>query len=51
MNTAAEVQRALRDYQRTGFGGWPWPNDDPVHARAEGRFAKHADGRVERAPR
>jgi quercetin 2,3-dioxygenase len=51
MNTAAEIQRALRDYQRTGFGGWPWPNDDPVHARAEGRFAKHADGRVERAPR
>ena len=51
MNTASEVQRALRDYQRTGFGGWPWPDDDPVHGASEGRFAKHADGRVERAPR
>jgi redox-sensitive bicupin YhaK (pirin superfamily) len=51
MNSAAEIQRAIRDYQRTGFGGWPWPADGPVHAASEGRFAKHADGRVERAPR
>jgi redox-sensitive bicupin YhaK (pirin superfamily) len=51
MNSAAEIQRAIRDYQRTGFGGWPWPADDPVHGASEGRFAKHADGRVERAPR
>ncbi|HTB74988.1 MAG TPA: pirin family protein [Polyangiaceae bacterium] len=51
MNSPAEIQRAVRDYQRTGFGGWPWPTDDPVHAASEGRFAKHADGRVERAPR
>ena len=29
------------------FGGWPWPSDDPVHARDEGRFARHADGRIE----
>jgi redox-sensitive bicupin YhaK (pirin superfamily) len=48
MNTKAEVQQAIRDYQRTQFGGWPWPADDPVHAKEEGRFAKHADGRVER---
>jgi hypothetical protein len=51
MNTAAGIRGAIRDYQRTGFGGWPWPADDPVHDVAEGRFAKHADGRVERAPR
>jgi quercetin 2,3-dioxygenase len=51
MNTPAEIQRALQDYRQTGFGGWPWPSDDPVHAAAEGRFARHADGRVERAPR
>ena len=49
MNTRAEIQQAFADYQRTRFGGWPWPKDDPVHARDEGRFAKHADGRVERA--
>ena len=49
MNTRAEIQQAFADYQRTRFGGWPWPSDDPVHARDEGRFARHADGRVERA--
>jgi len=49
MNSRAEIERAFRDYQRTRFGGWPWPKDDPVHARDAGRFAKHADGRVERA--
>jgi quercetin 2,3-dioxygenase len=49
MNTRAEIQQAMQDYQRTRFGGWPWDQDDPVHARNAGRFAKHADGRVERA--
>lgn len=48
MNTRAEIQQAFVDYQRTGFGGWPWPQDDPVHERDEGRFARHADGRLER---
>jgi len=51
MNTRAEIQRAMFDYQQTRFGGWPWPSDDPVHAREEGRFAKHADGKVERVDR
>jgi redox-sensitive bicupin YhaK (pirin superfamily) len=49
MNTRDEIVQAMRDYQRTRFGGWPWKQPDPVHARLEGRFAKHADGRVERA--
>lgn len=47
MNTPEEIQQALSDYRRTGFGGWPWPGPDPVHARTEGRFAIHADGQVE----
>ena len=51
MNSRPEIQKALSDYQRTRFGGWPWPKDDPVHPREEGRFAKHIGGRLERMPR
>lgn len=47
MNTQEEIQRAFQDYQRTEFGGWPWPRHDQVHARDKGRFAKYADGREE----
>lgn len=49
MNEEAEIRQAYADYRRTQFGGWPWANDDPVHARESGRFAIHADGRKERA--
>ncbi len=48
MNTREEIQQAFADYRRTEFGGWPWQSDDPVHPREQGRFARHADGRVER---
>ncbi|MEW5738754.1 MAG: pirin family protein [Myxococcota bacterium] len=48
MNSRAGIEQAFEDYRRTGFGGWPWKRDDPVHPREEGRFARHADGRVER---
>lgn len=47
MNSAEELRQAVIDYQRTEFGGWPWPNREPVHERSQGRFAIHADGRVE----
>lgn len=51
MNSAEELQQAVADYRRTQFGGWPWHRADPVHAREDGRFAIHADGRVEHRER
>lgn len=51
MNSAEELWQAVEDYRRTQFGGWPWSGPDPVHAREEGRFALHADGRVEHRER
>ncbi|MDW7690960.1 pirin family protein [Flammeovirgaceae bacterium SG7u.111] len=47
MNTQTEIQEAFADYQRTEFGGWPWPEREQVHGKEKGRFAKHADGREE----
>lgn len=46
MNSTSEIQRAFQDYRRTEFGGWPWPNDEPVHPRDAGRFARLPSGRV-----
>ncbi|MEP0367224.1 MAG: pirin family protein [Cyclobacteriaceae bacterium] len=46
-NTNEEVQQVIREYQKTEFGGWPWPQHDNVHDKSKGRFAIHADGRVE----
>lgn len=47
MNTQAEIHQAFADYQRTRFGGWPWPSADPTHPRDKARFARHVDGRVQ----
>lgn len=46
MNTQQEINDAYRDYQNTQFGGWPWPEDEPVNARETGRFARYPDGRI-----
>ncbi len=47
MNDQAEIVAAYADYRRTGFGGWPWASDGPVHPRESPRFAEHPDGRTE----
>jgi quercetin 2,3-dioxygenase len=48
MNSMPEVQQAYEDYQKSRFGGWPWDTDDPVCLKKKPRFAKHADGTIER---
>ncbi len=47
MNTQAEIVKAMDDYQRTQFGGWPWPINEPVNGLTKGRFARYADGTEE----
>lgn len=47
MNTEKEIQDAFTEFRATEFGGWPWPSFEHVHPREKGRFALHADGRLE----
>lgn len=47
MNYEGEIQQTMLDYQRTQFGGWPWPSHEYVHPREKGRFARYADGKEE----
>ena len=47
MNTQAEIHQAFADYRATEFGGWPWPDNAPVHGKDNVRFARHADGKTE----
>jgi redox-sensitive bicupin YhaK (pirin superfamily) len=50
MSTPSELRQAVIDYERTRFGGWPWPTPEPVHPREARRFARDPSGRVEEAP-
>ncbi|MFN2260994.1 MAG: pirin family protein [Psychroflexus sp.] len=47
-NTRPEIQEIISEFQKTQFGGWPWPEAEQVHTEDEGRFAKHDDGSVEK---
>lgn len=47
MNSNEEIQAAVGEFQRTQFGGWPWPAYEHTHPKERGRFAVHADGKEE----
>jgi hypothetical protein len=47
MNNRSEIEQAFADYRTTGFGGWPWPSQEPVNAPDAGRFARRPDGTLE----
>jgi redox-sensitive bicupin YhaK (pirin superfamily) len=48
MTTREEIRDTIAEYQATRFGGWRWQSNEPVHPATEGRFARHADGKIER---
>lgn len=43
-NTEQELRETMALYQRTEFGGWPWPMREQVWSRDKGRFARYSDG-------
>ena len=47
MNTHEEIRETMKEYGKTQFGGWPWPETEVVHPRGKGRFALHANGEEE----
>ena len=50
MNRPEEIMQAFADYNRTRFGGWPWPDAAPVHGSDHRRFATYADGQTQIKP-
>ncbi len=48
MNSKEEIMQTFRDYEKTQFGGWPWPRADMVHGPSPERFARYPDGHVEK---
>jgi len=48
-NTREEMVEIISEYQRTHFGGWPWPKAEFTHGD-KGRFALFADGKLVEKP-
>lgn len=49
-NSRNEMMEIINTYQQTQFGGWPYDEYENVHAKDAGRFAQHADGKMEYPP-
>lgn len=49
MNSDDEITQCFHDYNKTQFGGWPWPTTDYVHPRNMTRHMVQ-DGKVSYPP-
>ena len=47
VNIQAEMAQTIRDYQRTQFGGRPWPGNKLVYGCEAMRFTLHPRGHEE----
>lgn len=45
VNNHHEINETIMEFQRTQFGGWPWPSYENTHEKHRGRFAIFADGK------
>lgn len=49
-SSAQEMNEFIQEYQTTEYGGWPFEVYENVHPADAGRFAQHADGKIEYPP-
>ena len=49
-NSTEDMNSIIREYQRTQFGGWPWPKAEFTHGN-KGRFALFSDGNLIEKPK